>query len=109
MRARSPRTSCRSPRRRRTRRADPRQGRPLPDSSHEQLAQLTCALRGEGAEAAYVVADVSVPEDAARAVDLAVTTYGRLDAAFNNAGIGGDRTPLHLRSDDVYTRSAVLF
>ncbi|MFF4284765.1 glucose 1-dehydrogenase [Streptomyces sp. NPDC001633] len=68
----------------------------------ERLAELTGALRAGGAEAAYVAADVSVAEDAARAVDFAVTTYGRLDAAFNNAGIGGDRTPLHLMSDDVY-------
>ncbi|UZJ29216.1 SDR family oxidoreductase [Streptomyces endophytica] len=35
-------------------------------------------------------------------MDFAVSTYGRLDAAFNNAGIGANRTPLHLMSDDVY-------
>ncbi|MGW1378584.1 SDR family NAD(P)-dependent oxidoreductase [Streptomyces sp. NPDC002446] len=68
----------------------------------ERLAQLVDELRAQGGEAAYVVADVAVAADAARAVDFAVSTYGRLDSAFNNAGIGGDRTPLHLMSDEVY-------
>ncbi len=68
----------------------------------ERLVALVEELRAAGAEAAYVVADVTRPDDAARAVDTAVERYGRLDAAFNNAGIGGDRTPLHLMDDDVY-------
>lgn len=68
----------------------------------DRLAELVGELRAKGAEAAYAVADVAVAADAARAVDVAVSTYGRLDSAFNNAGIGGDRTPLHLMSDDVY-------
>ncbi|MEU9121700.1 SDR family oxidoreductase [Streptomyces sp. NPDC048506] len=68
----------------------------------DRLDALVRELRDNGAEATYAVADVAVAEDAARAVDVAVRTYGRLDAAFNNAGIGGDRTPLHLMSDEVY-------
>ncbi|MEV0000342.1 glucose 1-dehydrogenase [Streptomyces sp. NPDC050848] len=68
----------------------------------ERLAELVGVLRDGGAEASYIVCDVSAAKDAARAVDFTVSTYGRLDAAFNNAGIGGDRTPLHLMSDDVY-------
>ncbi|MCF1594611.1 SDR family NAD(P)-dependent oxidoreductase [Streptomyces muensis] len=68
----------------------------------DRLAALVGALRDKGAEAAHVVGDVRVAEDVARAVDFVVAEYGRLDAAFNNAGIGGDRTPLHLMTDDVY-------
>ncbi|MFI9203820.1 SDR family NAD(P)-dependent oxidoreductase [Streptomyces sp. NPDC053048] len=68
----------------------------------DRLAELTRQLREAGAEASYVVADVTRPEDARRAVAFAVERHGRLDAAFNNAGIGGDRTPLHLMGDDVY-------
>ncbi|MFC8508811.1 glucose 1-dehydrogenase [Streptomyces sp. NPDC057411] len=68
----------------------------------ERLAELTEEIRAKGAEAAYVVCDVTRPEDAARAVEFTEERYGRLDAAFNNAGIGGDRTPLHLMPDDVY-------
>lgn len=68
----------------------------------DRLAALAEELKGQGAEAAYVVCDVTVAEDAVRAVDFAVETFGRLDGAFNNAGLGGDRTPLHLMGDDVY-------
>lgn len=68
----------------------------------ERLAAVAGELRESGAEASYIVADVSRPEAARSAVAFAVEKYGRLDAAFNNAGIGGDRTPLHLMSDDVY-------
>lgn len=68
----------------------------------ERLAALVDELRDKGAQASYVVSDVTVAEDAARAVDFTVETYGRLDAAFNNAGLGGDRTPMHLMGDDVF-------
>ncbi|MCX3061926.1 glucose 1-dehydrogenase [Streptomyces beihaiensis] len=67
-----------------------------------RLAALVSELRDKGAEATYVVGDMSVAADAGRAVDFAVAEYGRLDGAFNNAGVGGDRTPLHLMADDVY-------
>lgn len=67
-----------------------------------RLVSLVKELQDSGAEASYVVADVCVAQDAARAVEHTVSLYGRLDSAFNNAGIGGDRTPLHLMTDDVY-------
>ncbi|GHH95662.1 SDR family NAD(P)-dependent oxidoreductase [Streptomyces capillispiralis] len=68
----------------------------------ERLAALAEELRGQGARAEYVVADVTSPEDAAMAVKSAVGTFGRLDGAFNNAGVGGDRTPLHEMDDETY-------
>ncbi|GEC08106.1 2,5-dichloro-2,5-cyclohexadiene-1,4-diol dehydrogenase [Streptomyces spinoverrucosus] len=68
----------------------------------DRLAELVDELRRAGQRAAYVVSDVAVAEQAAQAVEFAVSEYGRLDCAFNNAGIGGDRTPLHLMQDDVY-------
>ncbi|MFF4404754.1 SDR family NAD(P)-dependent oxidoreductase [Streptomyces sp. NPDC001262] len=68
----------------------------------DRLAAVTEELRESGAEASYIVADVARPEAARTAIAFTVEKYGRLDAAFNNAGIGGDRTPLHLMADDVY-------
>lgn len=41
-----------------------------------------------------VVADVTSDADCARAVSVAVERFGRLDAAFNNAGVGPDARPL---------------
>ncbi|MFG2758995.1 SDR family NAD(P)-dependent oxidoreductase [Streptomyces wuyuanensis] len=68
----------------------------------ELLDKLVRELRDDGHDASYVVTDVTRPEDTARAVRHAVERHGRLDAAFNNAGVGGDRTPFHLMDDDVY-------
>ncbi|GGZ12713.1 glucose 1-dehydrogenase [Streptomyces nitrosporeus] len=68
----------------------------------DRLTELVDELKAAGGEAAHVVCDVTVAADAVRAVDFTVSTYGRLDGAFNNAGVGGDRTPLHLMGDDVY-------
>jgi NAD(P)-dependent dehydrogenase (short-subunit alcohol dehydrogenase family) len=51
-------------------------------------------IRAAGGQASYVNTDVSRPEDCERMVEYTVDQYGRLDFAFNNAGIsGGDQTP----------------
>lgn len=44
-------------------------------------------------EAVFVAADVSKPEDCEHLVNQAMATYGRLDYACNNAGIGGEQNP----------------
>ena len=51
-------------------------------------------IRAAGGEAMYVQADVRVESDVKRFVDATVARYGRLDVAFNNAGITLER-PLH--------------
>ncbi|MFI5680993.1 SDR family NAD(P)-dependent oxidoreductase [Streptomyces cellulosae] len=68
----------------------------------ERLAALTAELNGKGFDAAYVVTDLTRAQDVRRAVDFTLDRHGRLDGAFNNAGIGGDRTPLHQMEDDIY-------
>jgi NAD(P)-dependent dehydrogenase (short-subunit alcohol dehydrogenase family) len=45
-------------------------------------------------EAIFVHADVSKPEDCMKLVEQALTRYGRLDFACNNAGIGGEQNPV---------------
>jgi NAD(P)-dependent dehydrogenase (short-subunit alcohol dehydrogenase family) len=45
------------------------------------------AVRAAGGEATFVRADVSDQGDAKAMVDHALSTYGRLDALYNNAGI----------------------
>ncbi|WP_326640719.1 glucose 1-dehydrogenase [Nonomuraea fuscirosea] len=63
-----------------------------------ELGDLVDELTGQGHEAVHVAGDVTVPGDAARAVSAALDRYGRLDAAFNNAGRGGGPDALHLIS-----------
>lgn len=43
--------------------------------------------------AIFIKADTAIPEDNKKIVELAVESFGRLDIAVNNAGIGGDSVP----------------
>jgi NAD(P)-dependent dehydrogenase (short-subunit alcohol dehydrogenase family) len=55
----------------------------------ETVRQVTDA----GGEAFFVKTDVSHSQDVQAMVRRAVETYGRLDFAVNNAGIGGEQAP----------------
>lgn len=52
------------------------------------LAALAAELGASGADALAVAADITRPEDCARAVSETVRRFGGLDALVNNAGIG---------------------
>lgn len=64
----------------------------LSDIDEGRGNEATEEIRRSGAEAAFVTADVSNPAEVEELVRQAVIRYGRLDIAFNNAGIGGGRT-----------------
>jgi NAD(P)-dependent dehydrogenase (short-subunit alcohol dehydrogenase family) len=51
-------------------------------------------IRSKGAEASYIRADVRVENDVQSVVDGVAARYGRIDIAFNNAGITLEK-PLH--------------
>jgi NAD(P)-dependent dehydrogenase (short-subunit alcohol dehydrogenase family) len=59
----------------------------LADRDEQTLQRATAKLTSEGHQALGVVCDVSDEEQVAGLVDRAVETFGRLDFAFNNAGI----------------------
>jgi NAD(P)-dependent dehydrogenase (short-subunit alcohol dehydrogenase family) len=48
-------------------------------------------IKDSGGEAVFHAADVSNPTDVEALVNKTVASYGRLDCAFNNAGIEGER------------------
>lgn len=65
----------------------------LADLNEEQGEDLAAQLRTGGSEALFVKTDVAKAEDCERMVNAAVAHFGRLDAAFNNAGISDGPLP----------------
>jgi NAD(P)-dependent dehydrogenase (short-subunit alcohol dehydrogenase family) len=63
---------------------------------------LAAELRGLGAEAEFVRADVRHEEDVLALVDRTVELFGRLDAAVNTAGTEGQLGPVTEQSVDSY-------
>jgi NAD(P)-dependent dehydrogenase (short-subunit alcohol dehydrogenase family) len=59
----------------------------LADIDEDTLASATDSLAAEGHQALGIVCDVADEEQVAALVERTVATYGRLDMAFNNAGI----------------------
>lgn len=51
------------------------------------------AIRGGGGEAVFAACDVSRPEQVQALVAGAVEAFGRVDFAFNNAGVEGETAP----------------
>jgi glucose 1-dehydrogenase len=71
------------------------------DRSADALAALAVP---HGDAVAWMAADLAADGVAEQLVELAMTTFGRLDAAVNAAGIEIETAPLHLATDDDYDR-----
>ncbi len=67
-----------------------------------ETARRICAAHGDGA-ALFVQADVSQAAQVQALVAAAVGAYGRLDCAFNNAGVS-TRAALHELSEEAWER-----
>ena len=50
-------------------------------------ADVAAAIIKNGGTAAFVRADVAKDAEVVKAIDFVLSTYGRLDVAFNNAGV----------------------
>jgi NAD(P)-dependent dehydrogenase (short-subunit alcohol dehydrogenase family) len=62
----------------------------ISDIDEKRGGETVSAIQDKGGEAVFVRADVSKPEDCQAMVSTTLEKYGRLDIAFNNAGIGGE-------------------
>ena len=71
------------------------------DSGGKESLRL---LREEGAEGIYLKTDVSKADDVMKMVQKTIDTYGRLDYAFNNAGISGPSKFLIDQSEELFER-----
>jgi NAD(P)-dependent dehydrogenase (short-subunit alcohol dehydrogenase family) len=66
---------------------------------------LVAELRGLGAEAEFINADVRKEEDVRALVDKTVARFGRLDVAVNNAGTEGRPGPITDQTAESYAAS----
>ncbi|KQT62569.1 MULTISPECIES: glucose 1-dehydrogenase [unclassified Aureimonas] len=65
------------------------------DRSEDSLRSTADAIRNAGGEVLVLACDVSHPQEVEVAVARVVERFGRLDCAFNNAGVENEAAPLH--------------
>lgn len=66
------------------------------DSNIKGGEETVASIKSAGGEATFVKCDVSVASDVEGMVNKCIQLYGRLDYAFNNAGIGPDNKRVQL-------------
>lgn len=64
------------------------------DLNEKGGADTVSTIKNNGGQAIFIKADVSNPADCEQLVSKTVEKFGRLDVAFNNAGIGGESNPI---------------
>lgn len=69
------------------------------DRDDEGGLETVNLIRGMGGDSAYVRCDVRLAEQAAALVEETVRLFGRIDCAVNNAGVGGQLSPLHEKDE----------
>jgi NAD(P)-dependent dehydrogenase (short-subunit alcohol dehydrogenase family) len=65
---------------------------------------VVARIKKTGGEAAFVRTDVTSETDVAALVAKSMSTYGRLDVAFNNAGVEDQPAPIHEQTVENYHR-----
>ena len=64
--------------------------------------ETACMVRKSGVKSEFVKADVKNPGDVRSLVEHIVSKYGRLDFAFNNAGVLIDTGKIHESDDSIF-------
>lgn len=77
----------------------------LADVSEAKGEEVAQAIQDKGGRAVFVRTDVAVDEDAAALVGATIEHFGRLDYAFNNAGIEGEQGITHLCTRENWDRT----
>jgi NAD(P)-dependent dehydrogenase (short-subunit alcohol dehydrogenase family) len=75
------------------------------DISKESGNATVEAVRSAGGTAAFVQADLAKEDEVRAIVERAIATYGRLDGAFNNAGLEQCAIPLHELTTEQWERA----
>lgn len=69
---------------------------------HSEIDALVAEIESEGFEATAVVADANVEQTVIDLVAKTISTYGRIDFAFNNAGTEGAFSPFIEQTNETY-------
>jgi NAD(P)-dependent dehydrogenase (short-subunit alcohol dehydrogenase family) len=78
------------------------------DVSADGGQETVDAINEQDGEATFVQADVADPGEVREMVERAITTYGRLDCAFNNAGIEGEMAKTAECSEENWDRTIAI-
>ncbi len=65
------------------------------DRSEDALKEVEASVRKAGSEVLAITCDVSDADEVKNAVKQAIDQFGRLDIAFNNAGVENKAAPVH--------------
>ncbi|MFE4677682.1 SDR family NAD(P)-dependent oxidoreductase [Streptomyces sp. NPDC056723] len=76
----------------------------IADYNADGAEKAAAELKAESITAAAVAVDVTKPESVEAAVKFSVDTFGSLELAVNNAGIGGESAPTGEYDIDVWNR-----
>ncbi len=74
------------------------------DIAADGATETARLIEQDGGQALALACDVSRAGDVDAALETAMTQFGRLDIAFNNAGVEQPRTPVTQVSDDEFDR-----
>jgi NAD(P)-dependent dehydrogenase (short-subunit alcohol dehydrogenase family) len=76
----------------------------ISDIQEDKGKKLVDRIKQKGGEAIFIRADVSNEEDVRSMIRKTVDQFGRLDYAFNNAGIEGEQSPTHEATMDNFDK-----
>jgi NAD(P)-dependent dehydrogenase (short-subunit alcohol dehydrogenase family) len=70
------------------------------DINEEAGEETAAQIRAAGGDARVIACNVAKNDQVVRLIEGTLQTYGRLDCAFNNAGVGGTMSPIDEKTED---------
>ena len=70
------------------------------EAAADSLESVAAEIRAMNRQSLAVTADVSSPDDVARLVETAASTFGRVDILVNNAGVTRDQLIMRMSDED---------
>ncbi|ULQ53819.1 SDR family oxidoreductase [Flavihumibacter fluvii] len=77
----------------------------IADIIEDPFHQTLNSIVGAGGEAIFIRCDVSIAKEVQQLIEQTITSFGRLDFAFNNAGIEGINAKTHECSEENWDKT----